>query len=109
MVNGINPLRLLGPNKMVNEITTIKIESNNDMEDFKGKLNEIFDMKNQNAYANTYFNALEISFKLYGYHGVRTQLIYLLSNIRAKTDEAKKSKKLLNKMIKDRYKNGNTG
>ncbi len=37
-----------------------------------------------NPYAEAYYGALDESYRLYGEHGLKTQIVYLFSNIRAK-------------------------
>lgn len=55
-----------------------------------------------NAYARTYFDALHQSFIEYGEHGLKTQIIYIFSNIRARKGVQQTIKKELMKYANSR-------
>ena len=57
-----------------------------------------FDM---NEYARAYYNEFNSSFVLYGNRGLKSQIAYFLSNVKAKTLEQKKAKEELMKIYKD--------
>lgn len=55
-----------------------------------------------NPYAKTYFNALERTEQDYGEHGVKTQIIYILTNIRAKKGKQQQIKQELMEYARSR-------
>ena len=54
----------------------------------------------QNPYADTYIHALRMAEDGYGEKGVKTQILYILNNLRAKTPEQKAAKKQLQQLAK---------
>jgi len=57
-----------------------------------------------NAYAQTYFDAFGQAYAMYGDEGVKTQILYLHSNLRPRGEEQKYAKKLLLKMAQGKIK-----
>lgn len=53
-----------------------------------------------NPFARAYVGALHEAERLYGEDGVRTQILYILNNVRAKGLKQKEAKKLLLKLSK---------
>jgi len=58
------------------------------------------DIENKNPYMLSYIESLDTSFVMYGVRGVKTQIAYILSNFRARTENDKEIKKLLQKLMK---------
>jgi len=51
-----------------------------------------------NPYAETYISGLDEAEAMYGTDGVKTQILYIISNLKAMTPEQKEAKKLLKQM-----------
>jgi hypothetical protein len=56
---------------------------------------DIWDYESMNARTIAYISALPESYHTYGEDGIRTQVLYIVSNLKATTDKQKQAKKQL--------------
>jgi hypothetical protein len=76
---------------------TKSVNSTSVLDEVKALASE-FDM---NPYARAYFNEFDSSYVLYGNRGMKSQIAYFLTNVKAKTPAQKKAKERLLKILKD--------